>query len=77
MVSGRLRKKYGIEGEARDELYACADTWLAALSGRPFLGGAHPILPLILEAILALAVAKRLPEGRSVLWTLDATIIKC
>lgn len=41
MVSGRLRKKYGIEGEAREELYSCADAWLAALDGRQFLGGAH------------------------------------
>lgn len=39
MVSGRLRKKYGIEGDAREELYACADTWLTALGDRHFLGG--------------------------------------
>ena len=39
-----MKKKYGIEGEARAELYACAEEWLAALGDRPFMGGERPNL---------------------------------
>jgi microsomal prostaglandin-E synthase 2 len=43
-LSRRLRKKYGVEGDVREALYGCADEWVGALGGRPFLGGAAPNL---------------------------------
>ncbi len=33
-ISGRMRKKYGITGDVREELFAAADEWVAALGSR-------------------------------------------
>ncbi|CAL8467783.1 g7321 [Coccomyxa elongata] len=43
-ISGRLRKKYGIEGDVRTELYQAASEWVDALGERRFHGGAEPDL---------------------------------
>ena len=43
-ISGRLVKKYGIQGDLREELYAAAEEWAAALGGRDFMGGTSPNL---------------------------------
>ncbi|KAF8067212.1 R1 [Scenedesmus sp. PABB004] len=43
-VGQRMPKKYGLTGDLRETLYADADAWVAALRGRPFLGGAAPNL---------------------------------
>ncbi|KAG2316282.1 hypothetical protein Bca52824_019404 [Brassica carinata] len=42
-VSKKLKKKYNITDE-RAALYDAAETWVDALNGRPFLGGAKPNL---------------------------------
>lgn len=44
MVSGRLKKKYDIMGEPRQELYDSAAQWVAAVGERSFLGGSNPNL---------------------------------
>lgn len=43
-LSGRLKKKYKVDGDVRQALYACAEEWVQALAGRPFLGGEAPNL---------------------------------
>lgn len=43
-IGGNMKKKYGIEGDARAALYASADEWVAALGGRQFMGGSAPNL---------------------------------
>ncbi|KAL4420807.1 hypothetical protein ABPG75_010463 [Micractinium tetrahymenae] len=43
-ISGKLKKKYGVEGDVRESLYRSADEWVEALHGRPFMGGARPDL---------------------------------
>ncbi len=43
-VAGRLRKKYGVEGDVRENLYRAADDWVAAVGPRQFMGGAKPNL---------------------------------
>lgn len=44
-ISGRLIKKYGVEGDLREALYAAANEWVAAVGeGRKFLGGDAPNL---------------------------------
>ncbi len=43
-MQGRLKKKYGVEGDERAALRAAAGEWAAALGGRPFLGGGAPNL---------------------------------
>ncbi|KAI7838862.1 hypothetical protein COHA_007363 [Chlorella ohadii] len=43
-ISGKLKKKYGVEGDVREVLYESANDWVAALKGRPFLGGDKPDL---------------------------------
>lgn len=43
-ISNKLKKKYGIEGNLREELYLCGDQWVEALGGRDFLGGSRPNL---------------------------------
>ncbi len=68
MVSGRLRKKYGIEGDAREELYACADTWLTALGDRHFLGG---------ETLLRQSFACFTPTLAAVKMPTDINVLLC
>ena len=42
-LSKRLRKKYGVEGDVRQALFADADAWAAAVGeARPFMGGERP-----------------------------------
>lgn len=44
-ISGKLIKKYGIEGDLRANLFSDAEKWMEALgSERPFMGGARPNL---------------------------------
>ena len=43
-ISNKLKKKYGIEGNLREELYLCGDQWVKALGGKPFMGGEQPNL---------------------------------
>ena len=43
-ISGRLKKKYDIQGDLREQLYQCADQWVAAVGDRPFMGGDKPNL---------------------------------
>jgi microsomal prostaglandin-E synthase 2 len=43
-VGAGMPAKYGITGDLREALYADADAFIAALHGRPFLGGAEPNL---------------------------------
>ena len=43
-ISNKLKKKYGIEGNLREELYLCGEQWVDALAGRDFLGGSQPNL---------------------------------
>lgn len=43
-LSNRLKKKYGIEGDVRNALYAMADEWVEGLNGKPFMGGLSPSL---------------------------------
>lgn len=43
-ISGKLRKKYGVEGDVREQLYKSADDWVGAVGGRAFLGGDAPDL---------------------------------
>ena len=43
-ISNKLKKKYGIEGNLREELYMCGDQWVEALEDRDFLGGDQPNL---------------------------------
>ncbi|KAK9816538.1 hypothetical protein WJX72_001704 [[Myrmecia] bisecta] len=43
-ISGRLKKKYNIEGEAREEMYADANAWVDAVGERRFMGGDKPNL---------------------------------
>jgi len=44
-IAGRLKKKYGVEGDVREALYEAADTWVEALgSDRVFMGGEEPNL---------------------------------
>ena len=43
-ISNKLKKKYGIEGNLREELYMCGDHWVEALGDRDFLGGNQPNL---------------------------------
>lgn len=43
-ISNKLKKKYGIEGNLREELYMCGDQWVEALGDRDFLGGNQPNL---------------------------------
>jgi microsomal prostaglandin-E synthase 2 len=41
-ISGRLQKKYGIQGDLRGQLYAAADEWVEAVGNRRFMGGEAP-----------------------------------
>lgn len=41
-ISNKLKKKYGIEGNLREELYTSANQWVDALDGRRFMGGNQP-----------------------------------
>lgn len=43
-LSNRLKKKYGIEGDVRQALYALAEEWAQGLNGQPFMGGEAPSL---------------------------------
>lgn len=44
-ISNRLKKKYNVEGDARENLYKCANDWVDAVGDeRPFLGGETPNL---------------------------------
>ena len=44
-ISGKLIRKYGIEGDLRANLYSDAEKWMEALgSERQFMGGAKPNL---------------------------------
>ena len=44
-ISGKLIRKYGIEGDLRTALYAAADEWVAAIGPeKTFLGGSKPNL---------------------------------
>lgn len=44
-ISGRLQKKYGIQGDLRQHLYDDANEWVKAVGpSRPFAGGAAPNL---------------------------------
>lgn len=43
-ISNKLKKKYGIDGDLREELYLCGDQWVEALGDRDFLGGSQPNL---------------------------------
>lgn len=43
-LSSRLKKKYGIEGDVREVLFACADEWSEAVGNGKFLGGDTPNL---------------------------------
>lgn len=43
-VSGKLKKKYNIEGEPRAELYASAEEWVAGLHSQDYMGGSKPNL---------------------------------
>lgn len=43
-ISGRLKKKYGVEGDVRQVLYQSADEWIAAVGEKPYMGGAQPNL---------------------------------
>lgn len=43
-MSGRLKKKYGILGDPREELYESARQWAEAVGAHPFLGGDSPNL---------------------------------
>lgn len=43
-LSNRLKKKYGIEGDVRQALYALAEEWAQGLNGQPFMGGDAPSL---------------------------------
>ena len=43
-ISDKLKKKYGIEGNLREELYLCGDHWVEALGDRDFMGGDQPNL---------------------------------
>ena len=43
-ISNKLKKKYGIDGNLREELYLCGDQWVEALGDRDFLGGNQPNL---------------------------------
>ncbi len=43
-ISNKLKKKYGITGNLREELYLCGDQWVEALGDRDFLGGNQPNL---------------------------------
>lgn len=39
-----MPKKYGIEGDLREALYACLGDFVDAVGSRPFLGGTQPNL---------------------------------
>ena len=41
-LSNRLKKKYGVEGDVRVNLYTSANEWVSAVGDRAFLGGATP-----------------------------------
>lgn len=41
-ISNKLKKKYGIEGNLREELYTSASQWVDALGDRRFMGGSEP-----------------------------------
>lgn len=43
-ISNKLKKKYGIEGNLREELYLSGDQWVKAVGNRPFMGGEQPNL---------------------------------
>lgn len=44
-ISNRLKKKYNVEGDPRENLYKCANDWVDAVGDdRPFLGGKTPNL---------------------------------
>ena len=43
-ISNKLKKKYGIQGNLREELYLCGDQWVEALGDRNFMGGNKPNL---------------------------------
>ena len=44
-ISGKLIRKYGIEGDLRANLYSDADEWVRAIgTDRPFMGGKKPNL---------------------------------
>lgn len=43
-ISNKLKKKYGIEGDLRDELYTSANQWVDALGARKYMGGDEPNL---------------------------------
>jgi len=43
-LSNRLKKKYGIEGDVREALYAMAEEWVEGLGDNPFMGGSSPSL---------------------------------
>eukprot|EP00887_Chlorella_sp_A99_P000269 scaffold13.g269.t1 len=45
VLSGRLKKKYGVQGDERDNLYRAANEWVDAVGpNRKFLGGDAPDL---------------------------------
>lgn len=41
-ISNKLKKKYSIEGNLREELYTSANQWVDALGDRRFMGGNEP-----------------------------------
>ncbi|KAL4857532.1 Prostaglandin E synthase 2 [Chlorella vulgaris] len=43
-IGGKLRRKYGVEGDVREALYKSANEWAAAVGDRRFLGGDAPDL---------------------------------
>lgn len=44
-LSNRLKKKYNVEGDVREQLYSCADEWVDAIgTERTFMGGSTPNL---------------------------------
>ena len=43
-ISSRLKKKYEIEGDVREALYALSNEWADHVGDQAFMGGAHPCL---------------------------------
>ena len=44
VIGTRMPKKYSIEGDLREALYAATDEWIEALEGKDFMGGKRPNL---------------------------------